>query len=101
MFLAFLIFAQYFWSSFNFYKSWYKGKQESFTLISAFTLLLQAWICGRSLSGIVGSNTCWGMEAGLLGVLCVLRYRSLLRAGSSPSGVLPSVVCLNVIVNSR
>ena len=36
----------------QFFKSWYKGHQESFILISAFTLLLQAWVCGRSFLGL-------------------------------------------------
>jgi len=35
------IFAQYFWSSFSFFKRWYKKKRESFILINVFTLFLQ------------------------------------------------------------
>jgi hypothetical protein len=34
-------------------------------------------------------------------VLCVVRYRSLCRADLSSRGVLPSVVCLSVIVKPR
>jgi len=32
----------------------------------------KAWVCGRSLAGIVGSNPAEGMYVGLLWVLCVL-----------------------------
>jgi len=32
---------------------------------------------------------------------CVIRWRFLLRAGHSSGGVLPNVVCLNVIVKPR
>jgi hypothetical protein len=35
------------------------------------------------------------------GELCVARYRSQRRADHSPRGVLPSVVCLSVIVKPR
>jgi hypothetical protein len=37
----------------------------------------------------------------LLWVLCVVRYRSLRQADHSSRGVLPSVVCLSVILNPR
>ena len=33
----------------------------------------KAWVCGRSLAGIVGSNSTWGMDDCLLYVLCVVR----------------------------
>jgi hypothetical protein len=33
----------------------------------------KAWVCGRSLSGIVGSNPPGGMDVYLLWVLCVIR----------------------------
>ena len=33
----------------------------------------KAWICGRSLTGTVGSNPTGGMDVCLLRVLCVVR----------------------------
>jgi len=33
----------------------------------------KAWVCGRSLAGIVGSNTAGGMDVCLLWVLYVVR----------------------------
>jgi hypothetical protein len=33
----------------------------------------KAWVCGRSLNGIVGSNSAEGMDVSLLWVLCVVR----------------------------
>ena len=59
------------------------------------------WVCGRSVVGIVGLNLAGGMEPCLLCVLCVVRYRSLYRPDHSSTGVLPSVVCLSVIVKPR
>jgi hypothetical protein len=53
----------------------------------------KAWVCGRSLAEIEGSNPAGGLECLPL-VLCVARQR---RAYHSPRGVLPSVVCLSVI----
>ena len=51
---------------------------------------LKAWIYGSSLAGIsVGVDVC------ILRLLCVVRRRSLHRAGHSSRGVLPPVVCLN------
>jgi hypothetical protein len=41
---------------------------------------------------IVGSNPVGGMDVFLLLVMCVVRKRSLRRAGQSPRGVLPNVV---------
>jgi hypothetical protein len=58
----------------------------------------KAWVCGRSLTGIVGSNPAGVMDVCLLRVLCVARYRSLRRAGHSSRGVLPSVVCLKYVI---
>ena len=55
----------------------------------------KAWVCDRSFAGIVGSNPAGGMDVCHLGVLCVVRLRSLRRADHSSRGVLPSVVCLN------
>jgi hypothetical protein len=59
----------------------------------------KAWVCGCSLTGIVGSNPAEGMDVCLLWVLCVVR--SLRRAGPSSRGVLPSVMCLSVMVKPR
>jgi hypothetical protein len=56
----------------------------------------KAWVCGRSLAGIAGSNRAGGMDVCLLWVLCVVRYWSPRRADHSSRGVLPSVVCLTV-----
>jgi len=61
----------------------------------------KAWVCGRALSVIADSNPTGGMNVCLLRVLCVVRYRSLLRADPSSGGFLPSVVCLSVIVKPR
>ena len=49
----------------------------------------EAWVCGRSLLEIVGSNPAGAMDVCLL---CVVRYRSLGRADHSSRGVLPSVI---------
>jgi hypothetical protein len=54
----------------------------------------KAWVCGRSLAGIVGSNL------SLLSVVC-FQVESMRRADQSSRGVLPSVVCLSVIVMPR
>jgi len=61
----------------------------------------EAWVCGRSLAGIVGSNAAGGMDVCLLLVLSVVRYMSLRRADHSSRGVLPSSVCLSVILKPR
>ena len=61
----------------------------------------KAWVCGRSLAGIAGSNAVACMDVCLLWVLCIVRYRSLRRADSSSRRVLPSVVCLSIISNSE
>jgi hypothetical protein len=58
----------------------------------------KALICGRSLAGIVGSNPGGVMDVCLLGVLCVVRDRSLWRADHSSRGVTTRVMCLSVIV---
>ena len=42
-----------------------------------------------------------GLDVSHLWVLCVVRYRSLQWADHSSKGVLPSVVCLSVIMNPR
>jgi hypothetical protein len=37
----------------------------------------KAWVCGRALAGIVGSNPTGGMDVCLLYSVCVVRYRRL------------------------
>ena len=61
----------------------------------------KAWVCGRSLVGIVGSNPGGCMDVCLLWVSCVVRKRSLRRTDHSSREVLPTVVCLCVIVKPR
>jgi hypothetical protein len=56
--------------------------------------LSKAWVCGRSLAGIVGSNPARGIDVSLC-ECCVL------PADLSSRVVLPSVVCLSVIVKPR
>jgi hypothetical protein len=61
----------------------------------------KAWVCGRSLVGIVGSNSDGGMNVCLLlGVVCC-QVEVSVRADHLSRGVLPTVVCLSVIVNPR
>jgi len=55
-----------------------------------------AWVCGRSLAGIVGSNPAGGMDVCLLCVFRVVRWRSLRRTNVASTGILPRVVRLNV-----
>jgi hypothetical protein len=62
----------------------------------------RAWVCSRSLARIVGSNPAEGMEVCLLRGLRVGSYKRFLSwAVHSSRGVLPSVVCLSVIVKPR
>ena len=58
----------------------------------------KAWVCGRTFTGILGSNPTWGLDVCLLWVLCVFRFRSLRWVDHSSRGVLPNVVCLSMIV---
>ena len=37
------------------------------------TALSKGWVCSRSLAGTKGLNSAGGMDASLLGVLCVVR----------------------------
>jgi hypothetical protein len=55
----------------------------------------KAWVCGSSLAGIVGLNLAGGMHVSC--ECCVLSGRGL-WADHSSRGVLPSVVCLSVVV---
>jgi len=61
----------------------------------------RAWNSSRSLPGIVGSNPAGDMDVCLLRIWCVVRLSFLRRVHHSPCGVLPSVGCLNVIMNPR
>ena len=58
----------------------------------------KAWVCGRPLAGIVGSNPAGDMDVYLLWLLCVVKQRLVRWADHSSRGVLLSVVCLSVIV---
>jgi hypothetical protein len=60
----------------------------------------KAWVCGRSLAGIVGSNPAGVMEVFFLSVLYVVRQRSLRRANHSSRIVLPCLVC-SIRVNAK
>jgi hypothetical protein len=58
-----------------------------------------AWVCGRWLAGIAGSNPAGGMDVCLLCVLCGVRQRSLRRADHSSRVVSPSeCVCVAAYV---
>jgi hypothetical protein len=64
-------------------------------------LLSKAWVCGRSVAGIAGSNPT-GSKTSVSFDCCVLSGRgSLRRADHSSREVLPSVVCLSVVVKHR
>ena len=60
----------------------------------------EAWVCGSSLAGIVGSNPAGGMDVCLLWVLCCVD-RGLRVADHSSRVVLVIEVCLSVIVKPR
>jgi len=57
----------------------------------------KAWVCGLCIGGTAGSNPGGDMDVCLLWKLCVFRQSSLCLADHSSRGVLPIVVCLNVI----
>jgi hypothetical protein len=86
---------------------WLSNKQYSILHVVTSLKLIpvaarsQTWVCGRSLAGIVGSNPAGGMDVCLLWVLWFVMQRSLRGAEHSSRGVLPSVVCMSVIVNPR
>jgi hypothetical protein len=61
----------------------------------------KAWVCGRSLVEIVVSNPAGSMDVSVLRVLGDVKERSVRRADHLSIGVLPSVLCLSVIVNPR
>jgi hypothetical protein len=59
-----------------------------------------AWVCARSLAGIVGSNPAGSMD--VCRECCVLYgYRRLRRADYLSRGVVSSVMCLSVIAEPR
>ena len=55
----------------------------------------KAWVYGRSLAGIAGSNTAEGMAVSLLRVFRVVWYGSLQLADPSSRGDLPSLIKRN------
>ena len=68
------------------------------------TAQTKAWLFGRPLAGIVGSNP--AREMNVLRVLCGVRQRSLRRADPSPRRFLPCLcicvcVCVCASVNVR
>jgi hypothetical protein len=63
--------------------------------------LSAAWVYGRSLSGIVALNPTGIMNFLMLGLLCVVRRKSLEWADHSTRGVLPSMMCLRVFAESQ
>jgi len=64
---------------------------------SQWPRVLRQWVCGRSLAGIAGSNPPGHGCLFLVSVVfCQVQVSG--SADCSYTGVLPSVVCLNVIV---
>ena len=61
----------------------------------------KAWVYGRSLAGIAGSNPTGGRDVCLLWVLRDVRWRSLRQTDHSSRGVLPSMVYLMVLQPTR
>ena len=63
----------------------------------------KAWDCGHSLVGIAGSNPTGGMDVcmSVVSVVCCQAEGSLRRTDQSSRVVLPSVVCLSVIVKPQ
>ena len=68
---------------------YFHGVMQGAYLPIAVAALFKAWVCGRSLAGILGSNPAGGMNVCLL--FCVVRLRSVRRADHSSRGVLPNV----------
>ena len=61
----------------------------------------KAWVCTHSLAGIVGLNPTRGMDVCVLWMLCIVMSRFLHRADHLSRGVLPTVICLSVIMKSH
>jgi hypothetical protein len=60
----------------------------------------KAWVCGRSLEGISGSNVSEGMDVSVVSVVCG-RVEVSATSRSVVQRILPSVVRLSVIVKLR
>ena len=58
-------------------------------------------VCSHSLAEIAGSIPAGDVDICLLGLLRVVRQRTVCRADHSPRGVLQSVVYLSAITKSR
>jgi len=81
------------------YLEW-KGVYVSYMSLRPISVAASSktWVCGRSLAGIAGSNPAGVMDVCLCDY-CVLLGRGIYEEADHPSrGVLPSVVCLRVIV---
>jgi hypothetical protein len=61
----------------------------------------KAWVCGRSVPGITGSNSTGGSDIRFLLLLFFARYRYLRGADNSTRGDLQDAVFLIVIMNPR
>ena len=61
----------------------------------------KVWVCSRSLFGIAGSNSAEGVNDTLLRTLRVFQQRSLQRADHRSREVIPSRVCLIVILKPQ
>jgi hypothetical protein len=64
-------------------------------------IAVAAWVCGRSLAVIAGSNPASSMDVCLFLMWCLVRHSSLCRTYHSTREVLPRVVCLSIIAKSR
>ena len=61
----------------------------------------KAWVCGRSLAGIAGSNPAGGRGyVSLVSVVCC-QVKVYATGRSDVQGVIPSVVCLSAILKPR
>jgi hypothetical protein len=58
----------------------------------------KAWVCGRSLTVIVGPNPTGGHECLSLVSVVYCKVEVLRRAAPSSRGVLPTVVCLMCVI---
>jgi hypothetical protein len=67
--------------------------QSTFIWLVAVAALSKVWVCSRLLDETVGSNPAGSMNVCLVWVLCIVKKRSLRRAGYSSIGVLPSMAC--------
>ena len=66
------------------------------------TPLVARWVCGRSLSGIAGSNTAGGHGClSLMNVVCCQVEVSAMGSSLVQNSPTECVVCLSVIVKPR